>query len=199
MRKIQKQLSLGLDRVFTWIKHLVDCYISRKMTLCLHLWRNLKPFICLLFHSLLVSNLCIVTFDEYVKIRNNDIEGCTYFTFSIKTGNHNIPLWTHWGREKFATISQTTFSNAFSGMKMYEFRLRFHWSPQARIHNIPALIQIMAWRQAIIGTNDGLFTDAYMRHSAWMNNNHGLTLISAWISNYSQVRFLSDTFLPDAL
>ena len=54
-------------------------------------------------------------------------------------------------------------------MKMYEFRLRFHWSPQARIHNIPALIQIMAWRQAIIGTNDGLFTDAYMRHSAWMS------------------------------
>ena len=41
-------------------------------------------------------------------------------------------LWiyqlTHWGRGKMAAIFQTTFSNAFSWMKMYEFRLRFHWS-----------------------------------------------------------------------
>ena len=35
---------------------------------------------------------------------------------------------THWGRDKMDAISQTTFSNAFSLMKMYEFRLRFHWS-----------------------------------------------------------------------
>ena len=43
------------------------------------------------------------------------------------------------------------------------------------IDNIPALVQIMAWRrpgdnwQAIIWTNDGYFTDAYMRHSASMS------------------------------
>ena len=31
------------------------------------------------------------------------------------------------------------------------------------INNIPALVQIMAWRrQAIIWTNDGKFTDIYM-------------------------------------
>ena len=45
---------------------------------------------------------------------------------------------TNWGREKMAAMSQTTFSNAFSCMKMYEFRwslfLKFestiiqHWS-----------------------------------------------------------------------
>ena len=34
---------------------------------------------------------------------------------------------THWGQNKMAAIFQTTFSNAFSWMKMYEFRLRFHW------------------------------------------------------------------------
>ena len=28
---------------------------------------------------------------------------------------------THWGQDKIAAISQTTFSNAFSQMKMYEF------------------------------------------------------------------------------
>ena len=34
---------------------------------------------------------------------------------------------THWGRDKKAVFSQTTFSNAFSWMKIYEFSLRFHW------------------------------------------------------------------------
>ena len=34
----------------------------------------------------------------------------------------------HWGRDKMAAISQTTFPNAFSWMKMYGFRLRFHCS-----------------------------------------------------------------------
>ena len=35
---------------------------------------------------------------------------------------------THWGRDKMAGIFQTTFSIAFSWMKMYEYRLRFHWN-----------------------------------------------------------------------
>ena len=35
---------------------------------------------------------------------------------------------THWGRDKMAAIFQTTFSNEFLWMKMYEFRLSFHWS-----------------------------------------------------------------------
>ena len=45
-------------------------------------------------------------------------------------------------------IWQTTFSSAFSWMKMFEFLLKFHWSfiPKGRINNIPALVQIMAWR-----------------------------------------------------
>ena len=45
------------------------------------------------------------------------------------------------------SISQTTFSNVFSSMKMFEFRLRFHRSlfPKGRIDNIPALVLIMVW------------------------------------------------------
>ena len=34
----------------------------------------------------------------------------------------------HWGRDKIDAISQTIFPNAFSWMKMFEFRLKFHWS-----------------------------------------------------------------------
>ena len=35
---------------------------------------------------------------------------------------------THWGQDKIAANFLTTFSNAFSWMKTYNFRLRFHWS-----------------------------------------------------------------------
>ena len=42
---------------------------------------------------------------------------------------------THWGRDEIAPLSRTTFSNAFSKMKIYEFRIK----------NIPSLVQIMAW------------------------------------------------------
>ena len=41
---------------------------------------------------------------------------------------------THWGRDKMASISQTTFSNAFTWMKMYELRLKIHWSLFLRVH-----------------------------------------------------------------
>ena len=59
-------------------------------------------------------------------------------------------LSTHWGRDKIDAISQKTFWNAFSWMKMNEFCLGFHWSmflKNVRINNIPALVQIMAWRR----------------------------------------------------
>ena len=40
---------------------------------------------------------------------------------------------THSGRDKMAAISQTTLSNAFSWMKMLEFRYKFHWSLLLRV------------------------------------------------------------------
>ena len=42
---------------------------------------------------------------------------------------------SHWGWDKMAAIYQTTFSNAFFLMKIYKFRLRFHWSlfPKAQL------------------------------------------------------------------
>ena len=35
---------------------------------------------------------------------------------------------THWSRDKMAAISQTTFSSAFSWMKMFDFWRKFHWT-----------------------------------------------------------------------
>ena len=40
---------------------------------------------------------------------------------------------THWGRDKMDAISQTTFSNAFCWMRMFEYRLKFHWSLFLRV------------------------------------------------------------------
>ena len=40
---------------------------------------------------------------------------------------------THWGRDKMDAISQTTFLYAFSWMKMFEYRLKFHWSLFLRV------------------------------------------------------------------
>ena len=46
-----------------------------------------------------------------------------------------------------AAIFQTTLSNAFSWLKIYEFRLRLKFVPKSPINNIPALVEIMAWRR----------------------------------------------------
>ena len=43
---------------------------------------------------------------------------------------------THWGRDKMAAIFHTTFSNGFSWMKLFKFRLRFHWSLFPRVQII---------------------------------------------------------------
>ena len=42
---------------------------------------------------------------------------------------------THWGRDEMDNISQTTFSNVFSSIKMLEFILKFHWSLFLRVQS----------------------------------------------------------------
>ena len=61
----------------------------------------------------------------------------------------------HWGRDKMAVISQTTFSNVFSWMKMYDFRLRFQWSLFLRF-------QLTKFRHS----DNGL---APSRHALWLS------------------------------
>ena len=51
-----------------------------------------------------------------------------YFMVSFLSLVHHINGLTHWGRDQIDAMSQTTFSNAFSRMKMNEFRIGFHWS-----------------------------------------------------------------------
>ena len=49
----------------------------------------------------------------------------------FKAKSSQLVQWnqlTHWCRDKMDAIYQTTFSIAFSWMKIYKFRLRFHWN-----------------------------------------------------------------------
>ena len=52
---------------------------------------------------------------------------------------------THWGRNEMDSILQ----NVFSSMKMYRFSINISrkFVPKGPISNIPALVQIMAWRR----------------------------------------------------
>ena len=55
----------------------------------------------------------------------------------------------HWGRDKMAAISQTTFSNAFCSVHMNRFFIKtaVKFVPKGAINNILALVQVMAWRR----------------------------------------------------
>ena len=57
-------------------------------------------------------------------LRKNHKLTCHWITFRVKT---------HWDRDEMDAISQTTFWSAFSWMKMFEFRLKFHWSLFLRV------------------------------------------------------------------
>ena len=57
-------------------------------------------------------------------------------------------LFTHWGRDKMAAISQTIFSNAFSYENVrISIKISLKFVPKDPINNIPALGQIMPWRR----------------------------------------------------
>ena len=57
-------------------------------------------------------------------------------SYSYTPNSHSYSgtnVLTHWGWDKMDAISQTTWSSAFSSMKMFEFRLKFHWSLFLRV------------------------------------------------------------------
>ena len=99
-------------------------------------------------------------------------EPLPFLPLPILRKTHAVIELTHWGQDKMAAIFQTTFLNAFSWMKIYEFQLKFHWN-KGPINNIPAFVQVMAWRRpGDKPLSDPMmvkFTKAYMRHSASMS------------------------------
>ena len=103
----------------------------------------------------------------------------------------NMACLTHWGRDKMAAVFQTTFSIAFSWIKMYVFRLKFHWSLFLRVQltwsSIGSDNGLAPSRlQAIIWTNGGYFTDAYIcvARPQWVNSSPpSASFIPQWIGS----------------
>ena len=65
-----------------------------------------------------------------IHLHTIEITSSTHVTRIKCFGGENLckqRLLTYWG-DKMAAIFQTTFSNGFSWMKIYEFWLTFHWS-----------------------------------------------------------------------
>ena len=58
-------------------------------------------------------------------------------------------LLTHWSRDKMEAISQTTFSSAFflNENILIPIKISLKFVPKGSFNNIPALVQIMAWRR----------------------------------------------------
>ena len=59
---------------------------------------------------------------------------------------------TNWGRDKMDAISKTPFSSTFSCIFLNEnvwipIKISLKFVPKGRINNVPALVQIMAWRR----------------------------------------------------
>ena len=56
------------------------------------------------------------------------VHWCILTSQCVKCIDAWTEMLTHWGPDKMAAISQTTLSNPFSWMKMFELKLKFHWS-----------------------------------------------------------------------
>ena len=85
---------------------------------------------------------------ERLKLQGASLWGFDEPVCGCSAQHSHAGLLTHWGRDKVAAILQTTFANAFSWLKCTNFAIKFDWSLflKDRIDNIPALVQIMAWR-----------------------------------------------------
>ena len=67
-------------------------------------------------------------------VRNSPVTHSVCIWDLSSHGNHLISIiLTHWGWDKITAIFQATFSHVFPWMKMYKFRLRFHWSLFPRV------------------------------------------------------------------
>ena len=105
-------------------------------------------------------------FSDFCHAESATLVICTYFYIFIENcvghvcclgrwwWHRRLPqrfqrVLTHWDRDKMAAFSETTLSNAFSSMKILDFRLKFHWRLFLRFQLTIyfSMVKIMAWRR----------------------------------------------------
>ena len=116
----------------------------------------------------------------------------------FRSFSSGLAVLTHWGRDKMAAVSQTTLSNAFSWVKMLEFRLRYHWSLFLRVQ-----LTFHHWFRQWLGA--GQATSHYLNQwwlvyrriyaSLGLNELIRSGLYAAFPSNCFTIRFPPETHL----
>ena len=100
---------------------------------------------------------------------------------------------THWGRDKVAANFLTTFQRSCYWTKMYEFRLRFHWSLFLRVKvtifqhwltHWARVALICVGKLSIIGSDNALSPG---RRQAIIWTNAGILLIGSLRTNFSEI------------
>ena len=115
-------------------------------------WLYLSQKWSMLVKGSQISSDLIVIQPDLISISSDD-KPADFFCWSHchNSDDRNIKLhlsfhitWkivlTHWGWDKMDTISQTTFSSAFSWMKIYQFWLQLSPLPEPIIVNLPTHI-----------------------------------------------------------
>ena len=118
---------------------------------------KLVPEKCHFIHKTLFENIHNISLGSFLKKSFNTVRNDGLTLFGARPSADTVmtkSMWhvyrtrclTHWDWDKITAISQTTFLNALSWMKMYEFQIRFHWCLFLSFdNNISALVKIMAY------------------------------------------------------
>ena len=101
----------------------------------------------------LKEEFCIFILDSLKYFHNGAVDNkLVLYRLSVMVLLNLKPL-THWDWDEMDNISQTTFWNVFSSMKMFEFRLKFHWSLFLRIQLTILHHWCRWWLGAVHGTS----------------------------------------------
>ena len=110
------------SRIWSWL----DLLMAWHLTIVCHQWGHCWMKCYSLFNSNCISHL----FESIWYIRSHDLENDQRDVARSRSTLHPNLLNT---LRPMAAIFQTTFWNGFSWMKMFNFRLRFHWSLFPRV------------------------------------------------------------------
>ena len=124
------------------LAQIMDAYMSHRASTCVA-WSSAISYVSC--YGLMWSSLWVIMTGHYVDIKVR-VRSC-YRTTAVYPVLISWSALTHLPPEEMAAISQTICSKAFLWMKMYEYRLKFHWSLFPDNGLAPTR------RQAIIWTN----------------------------------------------
>ena len=112
------------------IKSVIDYILNGIFRVCMLILDNVRP-VRRLWVNCYVYRLYSLAWHRPC---DKPLPGTNYDPLYRRTNaSQRLLCWAHWVRDRMAAIFQTTFSNWFSGMKLCEFRLKFHWSLLVRV------------------------------------------------------------------